>query len=153
MKWLLVKRAVGAKRSKGNLGLECFATNSIPRAISHIFSINIMINRGCTLSVIEVKSFWIQIGLIQLKLRVDLIWGCPFWRIGLARIGLYIYGEILGKWQTKSNWIVYFLKFGWFFHDKMVAPYHHRRMIYSSAYSHGSVKTLTFARKGNIVLV
>lgn len=103
----------------------------------------------CHRSQIFLDPDWINSA--QTQSGFDL--GCPFWRIGLAGIGLYIYGEILGKWQTKSNWIVYFLKFGWFFHDKMVAPYHHRRMIYSSAYSHGSVKTLTFARKGNIIVL
>lgn len=103
----------------------------------------------CHRSQIFLDPDWINSA--QTQVGFDL--GCPFWHIGLAGIRLYIYGEILGKWQTKCNWIVYFLKFGWFFHDKMVAPYHHRRMIYCSAYSHGSVKTLTFARKGNIIVL
>lgn len=119
MKWLLVKQAVGAKRSKGNLGLECFATNSIPRAISHIFSINIMINRGCTLSVIEVKSFWIQIGLIQLKLRLDVIWGVHFGVWGWQGLGYIFMDRFLvnGKLSPIGSCIL--SNSVGFFHDKI----------------------------------
>ena len=89
------------------------------------------------------------------QIFLDPDWGVHFlpYRIGRDGPVIYLWKEILGKWQTKCNWILYFLKFGWFFHDKMVAPYHHRRMIYSPAHSHGSVKTLTFARKGNIIVL